>query len=245
MSGTIRALDFEGLAAVVEQAVDVWDDPHYWHAGTVSPTRGWPQLFETIDGIVGLTHLSQTVVHGDQLDNETLKHLPDTFAAGVPVETDGEVKRYGDWQYPAWAFADPDTTADLEPADAQFAGLTAFPASAVNQTDHRLLSPAELLERIDGVAAAYGDEYAILTGHFGPDDGFAVRDADSVHRFGMTQYPADLFADTGIASIQQGKGPLTGALILRRDDLAAGTLKLVDSEAKQAGPDGVEQEVEG
>jgi len=245
MSGTIRALDFEGLAAVVEQSVDVWDDPHYWHAGTVSPTRDWPQLLETIDGIVGLDRLAQTVVHGDQFDDETLDMLPDRFAAGVPVEADVEVKRYGDWQYPCWAFADPDTTDDLERADAQFAGLTAFPVSAVNQADHRLLSPGELLDRIDDVAAAYGDEYAILTGHFGPVGGFSVRDAESVHRFGMTQYPADIFADTGIDPIQQGKGPLTGALILRRDDLAARTLKLVDGEAEQAGPDGVEQEVEG
>jgi hypothetical protein len=244
MSGTLRALDFDGFAAVVEQAVDVFDESHYWHAGTVSPTQDWPELLETADAMVGLDHLSRAVAHGDDLDDQTLAELPDRFAAAVRLETDGEVKRYGDWQYPAWAFADPETTADLKRADAQFAGLTAFPASAVDQADHRLLSPGELLDRIDDVAAAYGDEYALLTGHFGPDDGFSVRDAGSVHRIGITQYPADIFADTGIGPIQQAKTPLTGALILRRNDLAARTLKLVDGEADQAGPDGVEQEAE-
>lgn len=237
MSETLRAIDFDGYLDIVDQLVtDVFTEPHYWVTGTLAPTRDWEDLIDVIDGVVGLRTFTRP--EEDWEDWNPYEDLPDRFHAEIPMDVNDGVKQFANWKYPSWAFVDEESTEDIERADAQLAGVAAFPEDAVRTEDHRVLSPAEYMERIEALQDHYGDEYILMTGVFSPPGGgFSIQDSESVHRIGMNTFPAGVFANSGISSIKSAKTTLGGALILRRDDVTSDVLDIVDGEAEEVGPD--------
>lgn len=214
-SSTLRALDFNAYMDVVEHIAEAYDSPPSFVVGTVAPYRP----FEEIEDEAAVAE-----------DEPSMFHDEAQFCA------EDSVKRFGDFAYPAWAFENRDSTADIERADTQLVGLTVFSAEHVRDVHHAAMNADDIIDHLLDLEAEYG-ERILMTGAFDPPGShYTIVDQTSVKNIGSLHYPAGAFADSGIADLRSANVTLQGTLILDREDCAQQIRELADGDREAVEP---------
>lgn len=216
-SSNLRIVDFEGYRNVIRHYEEARDDEVAFIIGDVAEPREWDDLAE---------------------DAEVTGEEPWSYFQETTILVEDGVKHYADYAYPAWTFADEETTEDLEAADSQLAGLHAFPMDALVETHHRVLTVEDLCTHVHALEQEYGDDYVCLTGNLQPRSGdLRIGQAGSMGQIASTYFPGTAFDDSVFAGLQSSNGILAGTQILPREVVADEALRVVDGEVQEAGPE--------
>jgi len=198
---SVLLTDFDGYIDHIESATDDChhaDEPHSWVIGTVG---------------VGV----------NEFDEWAVREPP------VEIDDDGDatVKRIGDLVYPADAFADQETTDDIVAADWQLAGLAAFPVDSLDTHHHRVLHTGQLVAILRDLRRHY-DNHAIMTGGWAPNRDWSIMADGTVWNAGCLRYPAAVFDDGDVRTLQRAKLQFGGSIILPRDVLSEQAHEVLD-----------------